>query len=137
MTVVEFFQAHPIIVGLWVVVGVMLILSLAPAVGKNIAPQQLTDLVNREDAVVLDIRAAADFGKGHIVGAINVPLSKLTQSTADLDRYKERPLVIVCASGVTAVNACKLLQKAGFAQLFRLNNGMQAWSADNLPISKK
>ena len=137
MTVVEFFQAHPIIVGLWLVVGVMLLLSLAPAVGKNIAPQQLTDLVNRQDAVVLDIRAAADFSKGHIVGAVNVPMSKLTQSTADLDRYKERPLVIVCASGVTAVNACKVLQKAGFAPLFRLNNGMQAWNADNLPISKK
>ncbi len=137
MTVVDFFQAHPILVGLWVVVGVMLLLSLAPAVGKNIAPQQLTDLVNRDDAVVVDIRAAADFAKGHIVGAVNVPMSKLTQSTTDLERYKERPVVIVCASGVTALNACKLLQKAGFAKLFRLNNGMQAWTADNLPTSKK
>jgi rhodanese-related sulfurtransferase len=137
MSVVEFFQAHPIIVGLWLVVGVMLLLSLAPAAGKNIAPQQLTDLVNREDAVVLDIRSAADFGKGHIVGAINLPMSKLAQPGAELDRHKDRPLVIVCASGVTAVNACKLLQKAGFSKLFRLNNGMQAWNADNLPTSKK
>ncbi len=137
MTVVEFLNAHPIMVGLWAVVGVMLLLSLTPGVGKNIAPQQLTDLVNREDAVVLDIRPAADFAKGHIVGAINVPMSKLTQSTADLDRYKERPLVVVCASGTTAVNACKLLQKGGFTKLFRLNNGMQAWLADNLPTSKK
>jgi len=137
MTVVDFFQAHPIMVGLWAVVGVMLLLSLAPAAGKNIAPQQLTNLVNRDDAVVLDIRAAADFAKGHIVGAVNLPMSKLTQSTADLDRYKERPIVVVCAAGTTAVNACKLLQKAGFAKLFRLNNGMQAWTADNLPTSKK
>jgi rhodanese-related sulfurtransferase len=137
MTVVEFFNAHPILVGLWVVVGVMLVLSLTPGVGKNIAPQQLTDLVNRDDAVVLDIRPAPEFAKGHIVGAVNVPMSKLSQTTADLDRYKERPIIVVCASGVTAVNACKLLQKGGFTKLFRLNNGMQAWLADNLPTSKK
>ncbi len=136
--VVELFQNHPILSTLWLTLLMMLVMAFASGgAGASVAPQQLTNLVNREDGVVLDIRAAADFNKGHIVGAINVPLSKLDGMAKDLERYRERPLIVVCAQGLTAVNACKQLKKMGFTRLYRLNNGMQAWLAENLPISKK
>jgi rhodanese-related sulfurtransferase len=93
--------------------------------------------VNREDGVVLDIRTPAEFGKGHIVGAINLPMSQLEKAGKDLERYKERPIIVVCAQGVTATNACKTLKSQGFGKVFRLGSGMQGWQADNLPISKK
>ena len=136
--VVELFQNHPILSTLWLTLLMLVIAAFSSGgSGKPVAPQQLTDLVNRQDGLVLDIRPVADFGKGHIVGAVNAPLSKLDSMSKELERYKERPVIIVCAQGMTAVNACKLLKKQGFAQLYRLGNGMQAWSAENLPISKK
>lgn len=136
--VVELFQNHPILSTLWLT---LLMLTFAAFTsggsGKPVGTQQLTDLVNRQDGVVLDIRPQADFNKGHVVGAINAPLSKLDSMSKELERFKERPVIVICAQGMTAVNACKQLKKQGFSQLYRLNNGMQAWLADNLPISKK
>lgn len=136
--VVELFQNHPILSTLWLTLLMLVVAAFTSGgAGKSIAPQELTQLVNRQDGVVLDIRPQADFSKGHIVGAISAPLSKLASMDKELERYKERPVIVVCAQGLTAVNACKQLKKLGFSQLYRLNNGMQAWSAENLPVSKK
>lgn len=135
--ILEFAQSHPILVVLWLTALVMLLASFGRAAAKSIAPQQLTDLVNREDAVVLDIRPQADFAKGHIVGAVSAPMAKLDSQLKDLERYKTRPVIVVCQSGMTATNAAKLLKKHGFEQLFLLNQGMQGWLADNLPVTKK
>jgi rhodanese-related sulfurtransferase len=136
--VVELFQNHPILSTLWLTLLMLVFAAFTSGgSGKLVAPQQLTDLVNRQDAVVLDIRPQADFSKGHIVGAISAPLSKLDGMAKELERFKERPVIVVCAQGMTAVNACKQLKKQGFTQLYRLGNGMQAWVAENLPISKK
>ncbi|NQD36194.1 rhodanese-like domain-containing protein [Permianibacter sp. IMCC34836] len=136
--VVELFTNHPYLSVAWLTLLMLVIASFSSAGGgKAIGPQQLTTLVNRQDGVVLDIRPLADFNKGHIVGAVSAPLSKLDSMDKELERYKERPVIVVCAQGMTAVNACKQLKKQGFAQLFRLGNGMQAWTAENLPISKK
>lgn len=132
-----FFQAHPLLVAMWLMCLAMLVLSFFGASGKSVGTHQLTQLVNRDDALVLDIRPAADFSKGHIVGAHNIPLSKLPAQTSELERHKERPIVVVCATGMTAVNACKILKTKGFEKLFRLHNGMQAWTSDNLPVSRK
>lgn len=136
--VVELFQNHPILSTLWLTLLMLVVAAFSSGgAGKSIGPQQLTHLVNREDGVVLDIRPQADFGKGHIVGAISAPQSKLASMEKELERYKERPVIVVCAQGLTAVNACKELKKQGFNRLYRLNNGMQAWLAENLPTSKK
>lgn len=135
---VELFTHHPYLSVAWLTLLMLVIASLSSAgSGKAIGPQQLTNLVNRQDGVVLDIRPLADFNKGHIVGAVSAPLSKLDSMDKELERYKARPVIVVCAQGMTAVNACKQLKKLGFAQLYRLGNGMQAWTAENLPISKK
>lgn len=136
--VVELFQNHPILSTLWLTLLMLVVAAFSSGgSGKPVAPQQLTDLVNRQDAVVLDIRPQADYSKGHIVGSISAPLSKLDSMITELERYKERPVIVVCAQGMTAVTACKQLKQQGFTQLYRLGNGIQAWLAENLPISKK
>ena len=137
MNFMTFFQAHPILAAMWLMLALMLLLSFGRSAGKTVGCQQLSQLVNREDAVVLDIRPAADYAKGHIVGAINIPLSKLEKADAELERIKSRPIVVVCAQGMTATNACKILKKKGVESIYRLNNGMTAWLGDNLPTSKK
>jgi rhodanese-related sulfurtransferase len=103
---------------------------------KAISTQMLTNLVNREDGVVVDIRGANDFNKGHIHGALNMPLSKIKESTKNLEKYKNKPIIMVCANGISVSAACSILSKSGMDRVFKLQGGMSSWTGDKLPVVK-
>lgn len=135
----QFAMNNMALFGAWTVVAVLLlvvqfrIMAHGP---KSITSQMLTNYVNREDAVVVDIRGQGDFGKGHIQGAINMPLSQLKDKAQDLEKYKDRPIIMVCANGIQVGGACETLRKEGFENLYKLTGGMSAWTGDNLPVVK-
>ena len=104
--------------------------------GGRLAPAALTSLVNREDALVLDVRAAADFEKGHIPGAKNVALPQLAPEQKLLATAKARPVVLVCKSGQTTEGAAGKLRKAGFERVFVLEGGIDGWQQAGLPLAK-
>lgn len=104
---------------------------------RRIGPAQLTALINRDNALVVDLRPAADFDKGHIAGAKNVQLSQFDPENKQLTAAKALPVVLVCKVGETANNAAKRLLKAGFSQVNVLEGGVQAWQAADLPLVKK
>ncbi|MCW8879455.1 MAG: rhodanese-like domain-containing protein [Kangiellaceae bacterium] len=125
--------------GAWLVVAFVLLsiqIKLTALGPKSLTPQLLTHSVNRDDAVVIDIRGQADFNKGHIQGAVNVPLSKIKENTKDLEKYKQRPIIMVCANGIQVAAACQILKKAGFEQVNKLSGGMASWVGENLPVVK-
>lgn len=136
---IQFAQGHILLSSAWLVVAVLLAftqfrhMASAP---KSVTTQMLTHLVNREDGVVIDIRPQADFNKGHIHGAINIPLSKVKDSIKDLEKYKNTPIIMVCANGITVAGACNTLKKAGLPQVHKLAGGMGSWIGDNLPVVK-
>ena len=103
---------------------------------QALSPAQLTDLINRDNAVVVDIRAQADFEKGHIVGAKNLVLSQFDPEAKLLGKAKEQPVAIVCAAGMTAQGAAKKLVKAGFKRVGVLEGGIAAWQQAGLPLAK-
>lgn len=103
---------------------------------KRIGPAQLTALVNRDNALVIDLRAAADFAKGHIAGAKNVQMSQFDPENKALAPAKALPVVLVCNVGQTAGVAAKRLRKAGFANVAVLEGGIRAWLAADLPVVK-
>jgi rhodanese-related sulfurtransferase len=102
-----------------------------------VSPTELTLKVNREDALVLDIRGAEDFKKGHITGARNLPLAQLPTQLTSLEKAKDAPIIVVCFAGVSAQGAAKQLLAAGFTKVAVLAGGMQKWTGDNLPVVKK
>ena len=104
---------------------------------RRIGPAQLTALINRDNALVVDLRPAADFDKGHIAGAKNVQLSQFDPENKQLTAAKALPVVLVCKVGETANNVAKRLLKAGFSQVNVLEGGVQAWQAADLPLVKK
>jgi len=125
--------------GAWVVVAVTLLvvqLRIMAHGPKSITTQMLTNFVNREDAVVVDIRGQADFSKGHIQGAVNIPLSQIKDKAKDLEKYQGKPIILVCANGIQVSGACETLRKAGIEQLHKLAGGMSSWTGDNLPVVK-
>ncbi len=103
---------------------------------KRINPAQLTGMINREDALVVDLRASGDFAKGHIAGARNVQMSQFDPENKQLAPARELPVVLVCNVGQTATSAARRLRKAGFTKVSVLEGGMQAWQGADLPLVK-
>ena len=103
---------------------------------KAVAPADLTALVNRENALVVDLRPLADFEKGHIPGAKNVQMSQFDPENRALAAAKSLPVVLVCKTGQTAGGAAKRLRKAGFEKVFVLDGGIGAWQQAGLPLAK-
>jgi len=103
---------------------------------KALRPAELTVLMNRENALVVDLRPSADYGKGHIPGSKNVQMSQFDPESKQLAPAKELPIVLVCKTGSTAGDAAKRLKKAGFANVFVLDGGIGSWQQADLPLVK-
>lgn len=104
---------------------------------KTLSPTEAVVLMNDENTTVIDVREPNEFAEGHIEGARNIPLAKLSERAAELASHKEQPLIVTCQSGTRSLAAGKQLTKLGFAQVYEMKGGMFAWKDQNLPISKK
>ena len=133
----EFLQQNMIWVGLAVVSGGMLIWPLiAGGTVASLTPAEATLMMNREDAVVLDVRETGEWGGGHIGGARHITLGQLDSRLSELEKFKERPIIVVCASGQRAAKAAAELKKLGHENVQSLAGGLKAWREANLPIEK-
>jgi len=133
----EFVGNHPVLFGIWVVLVLAIFFQHRAKASKSVGPQQAVMLINRSNAVVLDVREKKEFESGHIVDAINIPQSKLSQRITELEKHKEKPVVVVCKMGQHSGEACKTLQQAGFTQVSRLAGGIAEWKAQSLPLIQK
>lgn len=103
---------------------------------KTVSPAQLTDLINRESALLVDVSAIAEFEKGHILGAKHVAMSQFDPENKLLAKAKELPVAVVCRTGQSSSEAAKRLHKAGFTRVYWLNDGLNAWTQADLPLTK-
>lgn len=103
---------------------------------KGLRPAELTVLANRENALVVDLRPMADFGKGHIPGSRNVQMSQFDPENKQLAAARSLPVVLVCKTGQVSGGAAKRLKKAGFEHVYVLEGGIQAWQDAQLPLVK-
>lgn len=103
---------------------------------KALRPAELTGLMNRENALVIDLSASNDFEKGHIAGSKSVQPSQFDPESKLLANAKELPVVVVCRTGQGSGDAAKRLKKAGFKQVYWLEGGIGAWQQADLPLVK-
>ena len=134
--VFEFVTNHYILTSLFVFLLVAFVINEGKQGGAAITPTNLVTLVNREDAVLLDIRDNKEFGAGHIAGALSMPVSSFDARIGELEAYKEKPVVLVCKMGQHASATGKKLRALGFSNVRRLSGGMAEWSANSLPVVK-
>jgi rhodanese-related sulfurtransferase len=138
---VEFVGNHYILSSIWVGLALAIIYSFIKQLSspiKYMTPQLVTQTINRQDGVVVDIRAKAEFDKGHIAGAENLPLEKIQKNDlSSLEKRKSKPIIVVCNAGLSATGAANILLKNGFAEVSVLQGGMNTWLQANLPVSKK
>jgi rhodanese-related sulfurtransferase len=102
--------------------------------GPQVSPHQLSILVNNENALVLDVRPDKEYRQGHIVDALNVPYAQLKDRFEQIDKHKERPIILVCKMGQHASSVAKQLRGRGYEKVYRLTGGMMEWSGSQMPV---
>lgn len=131
----EFITAHYMLSGAFLTIVVLLIMQQSRNSGRNLSSRELTAMVNRDEAFIVDIRTKKDFSAGHIVGSVNISSDQLKNRMAELEKHKDKTIIVVCASGVNAGAACSELKAAGFTAA-RLSGGITGWRSENLPVVK-
>ncbi len=135
---IEFLQQNIMWVGLALVSGGMLLWPLLTGgSAQDLSPAAATMMMNREDAVVLDVRETPEWTVGHIAGSRHIALAQLESNLSEIEKLKATPLIVCCASGNRSTTAVGVLKKAGFEKVFSLAGGIAAWREANLPLSRK
>ena len=104
--------------------------------GPWVSPAQATHLINREDALVIDVREANEYGTGHVLGAKNIPAARMETAGAEVMKKKDRPVIVYCDGGERAGKAMSALKKLGFTRVANLSGGIKAWQDAGLPVEK-
>lgn len=115
--------------------GALLWPALAPR-GKRASPLQLTQMINRGKTTIVDVRSSEEFAAGHLRDAKHIPLADLGARIGELDKSKNRTVVMACQTGARSDKAARQLQAAGFEDVHSLEGGLAAWKAAGLPLTK-
>ncbi|RLJ67804.1 rhodanese-like domain-containing protein [Sulfurisoma sediminicola] len=133
----DFVQQNMMWVMLAAISGGMLLLQTLRGGGDNISVADATLKLNREDALIIDVRETHEWDRGHIPNARHIALGQIGKRIQEIEKFKSRPVIVVCASGNRSSSACGTLKRAGFEQVFNLAGGIGAWSEANLPVTTK
>jgi rhodanese-related sulfurtransferase len=131
---VQFILDNVFLIAIALISGGMLLWPLVKgrAGGPSLSTLQATQLINARNAVVIDVRAPDEFAKGSLPNARNVPEEKIDEKTRDMK--KDKPLILVCATGSRAGRLAARLRANGFAEVYVLAGGLAAWREAGLPI---
>lgn len=134
----EFLQKNILLVAAAVGSGAMLLWPLVRGGvgGPSVNTLQATQLMNRGNALVLDVREPAAYASGHILGAKNLPLAEIDKRAADFEKYKSKTVIVHCDTGSTSARAVGLLKARGFENVVSLSGGFRAWLQASLPVER-
>lgn len=137
---IDFAMRHwYLFVALFVILGLLIGNELLRAMRgvKGLSPNQVLQLINHEDAIVVDVRDIGEYKAGHLPHARHVPFKEIDQRLKELNKFKDKPLILYCATDTRASSAGARLKRAGFSAVHTLQGGLNAWQNANLPLSKK
>lgn len=118
--------------------GAMLVWPLLRrgAGGPSVNTLEATQMINHQDALVLDVREQAEYAQAHILNSRGLPLSQLEARVGDIDKFKDKPVIVYCATGNRSSTAAATLRKRGFSNVVNLSGGFVAWQQAGLPVQK-
>lgn len=134
----DFISQNIFLITLAVISGLGLLLPMlrdARDGATQVTPAQAVMLMNRQNAVLVDVRDANEFAAERIETAKNIPAAELASRVKEIEKFKSRPVILACASGSRSGRSVAVLRKAGFEQVFNLGGGLKAWKDAGQPIS--
>jgi len=126
----------------WLLVSLLMVLVYAFAMlersrgGKPLTPAQVVAELNAERAILLDVRDAKEYASGHVHGALHIPHSKVAGQLHELQKHREKTIILACKMGQSAAATGKLLTKNGYT-VRRLGGGMMEWGSQGMPVVSK
>jgi rhodanese-related sulfurtransferase len=138
VNLLKFVTEHIFLVALAAVSGTMLVWPTIrrSTAGPSISTLQATLLINQQNALVLDVRDAAEYEGGHVLNSRHLAIGELEARSSELGKYKAKPVIVICESGSRSDKAVATLRKQGFGQVFSLSGGIGAWKQAGLPLEK-
>jgi len=136
----EFIGNHPLLAGLFaVVLAAWIAYEVTRLMRKwnELDTLSAVRLINRDDALVLDVSNSTDYAKGHIVGARHMPPSRIESGNQELLKAKDRPVLIYCKNGQVSPQMANRMVKLGFSNVNVLSGGLAQWASDQQPISRQ
>ena len=138
--ITEFSTNHPMLAVAFIVLLIAVFFNefrMASQRFSSLTPAGAIALMNNEDVVMLDVREPAETTIGKITRAIQIPVGSITKRIGELNKHKDKNVIVYCKSGARAGIACRALSQAGFEKVYSLNGGITAWQDAHLPISRK
>ena len=132
--IIEFITNNYLLVLAFLLALGMLLFSESKKSGASVTTSEAIQLINKQDAILVDIRSKKELEAGTITNAIHIPLVDFDKRMSELDKHKEKDIIIVCNMGQTAGAVCKKLSTAGYSKVVRLKGGIVEWKAQNLPL---
>ncbi len=117
--------------------GLLLWPTLARRGRGGLSAAAATQLINRRNAVVIDLRPGADFAQGHLPSARHLEFAELQAKVAQIAKNKSNPVLLVCQNGQQSNKASRVVQDAGFAEVHVLEGGVDAWHKAGMPVVKQ
>ncbi|MFQ5631386.1 MAG: rhodanese-like domain-containing protein [bacterium] len=138
--ITEFSANHPLLVGAFVALLAVLFLNElkhATQKFKSLLPADAVQMMNNEDVVFLDVREPAETAAGKITRAVQIPAGSVAERIKELEKHREKPVIVYCKTGSRSSIACSALSNGGFEKVYSLNGGILAWQEAHLPVVKK
>ncbi|HEX5127022.1 MAG TPA: rhodanese-like domain-containing protein [Rhodocyclaceae bacterium] len=133
----EFITQNILWITVAVVSGSMLFVPILRGSGRfAVTPSQAVMLINRQDAIIVDVRTEAEFAAGHLPNARHISAADIEKRASELNKFKNRPIIIACQTGSRAGASVAALHKAGFEQAVHLDGGIDAWLQAGQPVSR-
>jgi rhodanese-related sulfurtransferase len=140
VTTFEFIKQNALLIGLAAGSGIALLWPMLTGGGAagvaNISPTEAVLLLNRNKPLILDVRDATEFAAGHIQGARNIPVAELAGRIKEIEKFKDKPVLVHCQKGLRAKTACGILRAQQFSQLHNLQGGLDSWVEAKMPLVK-
>lgn len=133
---IEFIGNQFLLVSLFVILVILFIINETRRGGRSVTSQELVTLINHNQGQVVDLRSNKEFSQGHITGALHIPYASLSGRISELEKHKDKPIILACQLGQHSGTAGVQLRKAGFENIRRLTGGMNGWRLNNMPVVK-
>ena len=131
--IIEFASHHlALVAAFFAILGALLVTLRQGADG--LSPGQVVQMLNKDNALAVDIREESLFNAGRIINAVRVSPENLATDGGPLKKHQERPLLLYCETGASCAKPLQTLRRAGFAKVYRLQGGLVAWRGENLPL---
>ncbi|MFT7374046.1 MAG: rhodanese-related sulfurtransferase [Oleiphilaceae bacterium] len=134
---IEFVTNHLELSGIFIALLAALWFSEKSRSGRSVSPQETTLMLNRDEAVIVDVRDKKEYSEGRIAGSLHIPFANLKERSSELEKYKDKQIVLVDKVGQHSGMAGKTLQAEGFENVCRMTGGISEWTNSNMPLIRK